>query len=409
MLSWVRVSPAPAILLGVIAVALFLGVQEERTDRPELPPPVLEEGERLRQGDFQSPLEARAQLARYAESYSTAEGWRIRAMRIRQGILRGADLAPLPERGPLNPLYSRYREHNGYSVENVAFESLVGVFVTGSLYRPSARGGSFAAILSPHGHFDDPGDYGRFRPDMQIRAATLARMGAVVLTYDMVGYGELGDLGWSHQHPETLRLQLWNSIRAVDFLLSLEEVDPARIGATGASGGATQVFLLAAVDDRVAVSVPVVQVSAHFFGGCVGESGMPIHHSSLHETNNVEIAALVAPRPQLIVSDGNDWTANTPGVEFPYIRSVYELFDAADLVENLHLADEGHDYGLSKRRGAYEFLARHLHLDLQAVLGADGILNEAGIVIEPSEDLRVFGSEQPVPPHLVRSADDLQW
>jgi dienelactone hydrolase len=390
-------------------VAPFLGLQEEPAGRPRLPPAVLEAGEQLRQGDFQSPLEARAQLARYAESYSTVESWKARAKRIRQGILRGADLAPLPARVPLNPLFSRYREYDGYSVENVAFESLAGVFVTGSLYRPTGRGGPLAAILSPHGHFNDPSDYGRFRRDMQIRAATLARIGAVVLAYDMVGYGELKDLGWVHHHPDTLRLQIWNSIRAVDFLVSLEEVDPARIGATGASGGATQVFLLAAVDDRVAVSVPVVQVSAHFFGGCVGESGLPIHQSSIHETNNVEIAALAAPRPQLIVSDGDDWTANTPTVEYPYIRGVYELFGAADRVENLHLAAESHDYGLSKRRGAYEFLARYLKLDLQAVLRADGLVGEAGIVIEPRDKLQVFGSEQPIPPHLVRSADDLEW
>ena len=360
----------------------------------------------LCQGYFQSEQAAREQLNKFARSYSNLDEWKARTKRIRDGILRGAELLPPIKKCPLNPVIHSRRQYRGYTVENVAFESLPGFFVTGNLYRPQNGRGPFAGILCPHGHFREPNGGGRFRPDQQKRCATLARMGAVVFSYDMVGWGESNQT--THKHPKVLALQLNNSICAVDFLLSLKDVDPNRIGVTGASGGGTQTFLLTAVDNRVAVSVPVVMVSARFFGGCHCESGMPIHKSDAHETNNADIAALAAPRPQLIISDGKDWTKNTPRVEFPYIKNVYRLYGTEAMVENLHLPDEGHDYGPSKRAGAYRFFAKHLGLSLDKVAKPEGSIDESDITIEKPESMHVFTADHPRLPHTVQCDEALE-
>lgn len=360
-------------------------------------------------GNYQTEEEAKEQLARFAETYSTLSQWQDRARTVREGILCGVGLSPLPKKCSLKPIVHSLRSYDGYTVENVAIESLPGVFVTGSLYRPTGVSGVLPAVLCPHGHWSSADDYGRFRPNMQKRCATLARMGALVLSYDMVGYGDWKNAGWEHRRPDALKLQLWNSIRLLDFLTSRADVDSRRIAITGASGGGTQTFLLAAVDDRIAVSIPTVMVSAHFFGGCVCESGMPIHKSKNHETNNTDIAAVAAPRPQLIISDGKDWTKNVPQVEYPYVRDVYRLYGAESRVENLHLPNEGHDYGWSKRIGTYKFLAQHLGLSLANVVGSDGRIDETPVEIEKTEDLYAFNAEHPRPSYAVDPNAPLPW
>ncbi len=315
----------------------------------------------LWRGDCLSEEDAAKKLAEAAEKYQAKDQWQAYAEDVRRGILAGMRLERRPPACELKPIRHSKKQRDGYSVENVAFESLPGYWVTGNLYLPEDAERPTAGILCPHGH----GPEGRLNEHAQARCASLARMGAVVFAWDMVGYNESKPV--PHRHSETLRLQTHNSMRCVDFLLSLGMVDEDRIGVTGESGGGTQTFLLTALDPRIDVSAPVVMVSAHFFGGCICESGLPIHQGPEHQTNNVEIAALAAPKPLLLVSVGGDWTHNVPKVEYPHVKRIYEFFDADDKVENAHFADEQHDYGPSKRKAVYPFMAKHLGLHLGSI------------------------------------------
>lgn len=349
----------------------------------------------LCQGGHWTEDEANLIMKEFASSWDDKESWEKRRDRIYRGLIEGMQLDKMPKiEGQFNEIIIDKKIMDGYSIENVAIESFPGFFVTGNLYRPLENTGKHAAVLSPHGHLADK----RFKEDVQTRCGILAKMGAIVFAYDMVGYAESTQI--KHKHPLALVLQTYNSKRVLDYLLSRDDVDPDRIGMTGGSGGGTQTFVLTALDDRITVSAPTVQVSAHFFGGCVCESGMPIHKSHDHQTNNVEIAALCAPRPLLLISDGYDWTRNTPRVEYPYIREIYSVYNAEHKVENVHLPTEKHDYGPTKRAAMYAFMAYHLDLDYRDLFNGPSI-DESVIKILDQDRLRVFSDKNLRPKHAL--------
>lgn len=360
--------------------------------------------------------EGASHLNMLLNTYTNLEEWEIRKNLVRENIFNEIGLFPLPERNPLNPQVTNKRNYDGYSVENVSLEVLPGVYLCGSLYTPVKKRKA-PAMLCPHGHFYNkidksiPNERGRYRPDQQYRCAMLARMGVVVFSYDMFAWGEsnlqvpLKD----HRTGLALTMQIWNAMRAVDFLSSLSYVDKSRIGITGASGGGTQTFLTSALDERIALSVPTVMVSCHFYGGCPCESGLPIHHMEDNiNTNNAEIAALFAPRPQLLISDGNDWTSNTPVVEYPYIKTIYSFYNKQDMLENAHFEKEKHDYGPSKRFAMYNFVAHHFNLDVKKIQDKNGLFDESKVIIEPAESMYAFGKDRELPTNAVIGADEVK-
>lgn len=345
----------------------------------------------LCQGHYWTEDEANIKMKEFASTWDDLDSWEERAMAIKEQLLSGMQFDKMPDiEGQFNPIINNTREMDGYIVENIAIESFPGFYITGNIYRPVGNTDKMPAILSPHGHMMDK----RLKEDVQKRCAVLAKMGAIVFAYDMVGRGESHQV--DHRIPISLLLQTYNSKRVLDYLVSRDDVDGTRVGMTGGSGGGTQTFILTAIDDRITASAPVVQVSAHFFGGCICESGMPIHKSGSFQTNNVEVAALCAPRPLLLISNGGDWTINTPRVEYPYIQRVYSLYNAEHKASNVHLPAEKHDYGYTKRAPVYTFFAHHLDLNKGAV-EFNPTVNEDFVEVLSMDDLKVFGPDYDLP------------
>ena len=291
---------------------------------------------------------------------ATKEAWEKRARSLREHILVSMGLWPNPARSSLNAEITRRVERKGYSIENVRFQSLPGFYVTGNLYRPTG-GAPRPAILNPHGHWQE----GRLNHEpagsIPARCINFALQGYVAFAWSMAGYNDstqldhrsFGDDRKQLWGLSLMGLQLWNGMRAVDFLQSLPDVDNSRIACTGASGGGTQTFMLTAVDDRVRAAAPVNMVSAHMQGGCICENGPNLRI----ETNNMEIAALTAPRPLLLVSATGDWTVNTPELEYPAIRAVYALYGAEDHLTEVQV-DAGHNYNAASREAVYAWFGK---------------------------------------------------
>ena len=342
--------------------------------------------------DYLTEQEGAAKLKEKAKEYNTLEKWKSHVEDIKNNIYTGGDLDKISQEewdAEIKVTKSNKQIMDGYTVENISLEPKPGYFISGNLYRPTTATGKLPAVLSPHGHWFKPEDYGRFRPDMQKRCASLARMGSIVFAWDMFGTGE--DIQHEHKKdPDAIKWQTYNSIRILDWISAMPDVDIENIGVTGASGGGTQTFLISAIDDRIKVSVPVVMVSAHFFGGCVCESGKPIHKKGDFETDNVEIAASFAPKPLLLIGDGDDWTRNLPEVEFPFVQHIYRLFNAEENTEYAFFKDEVHDYGFSKRVPVYKFLAKHLDLDLKKITNNKGEIDESFVKLLDTTSLKSY-------------------
>lgn len=367
------------------------------------------------------------------EGTVTPARWELRKHEIRDRVLLASGLMPLPTKAPLKAVIHGRVERDDYTIDRVFFESFPGHYVTGSLYRPKQPppGGLMPGILCPHGHW--PG--GRFmdngagtettlnliaigaerfesgaRAPLQARCVQLARMGCAVFLYDALGYADSIQITEhrSGRRPElngvqpgtyglyspmadlrlqsNFGLQTWNSVRALDFLLSLPGVDPSRVSCTGASGGATQTMMLAAIDDRLTTAFPCVMISTAMQGGCTCENGNYLRIGQ----GNIDIAAAFAPKPMGMTA-ADDWTRELETKGYPDLLRIWtELGHPENLTATFNTHWK-HNYNHVSRTTMYGFMNRHFALGFR-----EPVLERDFVVSTPGE-LTVWTAEHPRP------------
>jgi dienelactone hydrolase len=420
-----RRAPLTALLILTTAACGFA----QQTKPSKDPSRVLPPGQLPKDSRLGKPRDLYDKYHPWTPPKTLAE-WKKERQRLREQVLVSQGLWPMPPKTPLKAVVHGKIDRGDYTVEKVYFQSHPGHYVTGNLYRPKRKGepGGVSprspGVLCPHGHwgnarFYDAGEaaakkliagggethMAAARHHIQARMVGLARLGCVVFHYDMVGYSDSKAIGHragftdaeaSLRLQNFMGLQTWNSIRALDFLTSLPDVDTKRIGITGASGGGTQTFMLAAIDDRVTAAFPAVMVSTGMQGGCICENAEYLRIG----VNNIALAALFAPKPQAL-SGADDWTVAIETKGYPELRQVYSLYGKPENIAAKAFPQFKHNYNQVAREMMYEWFNRHLRL------GHKSPIKERDFEPLSQKELTVW-TDKPPHPKDAKSAADLR-
>lgn len=335
----------------------------------------------------------------------TAEEWRTQWPLRHAQFLEWLGLTHLPpaeQRPSLNVRVTGTLERNGYRIEKLHYESLPRLYVAANLYVPTGTQvpAHVPAVLYLCGHSP------RQKVEYQAHARRFAQLGFVSLIVDTLQYGEVfgyhcgtyrhGFWNWYSRGYTPAAVETWNAIRGLDLLQSLPYVDGNRLGATGISGGGSVSTWLAAADPRVACAAAVCSTgttAGHVIDGTIyGHCDCVLWHNP-YRWDQVDIAALIAPRPYLIASANRDWLFSIAAIREFHRRlaKVYERLDARDNLSLVETAGK-HDYKPQSRAAVFAWFLRHLG-------GLEVGLEEVGDLDprqdEPESALRVFTSGIP--------------
>lgn len=323
---WLDLRPLSLVVIGILLLPLFSArAQEGAARRHAL---VIEHLKRT----------AAEISERALTEVNSLEDWQRQRPRRRSEVLYMLGLDPLPRRTPLKARITGVLERPGYRIEKVAFQSLPGLYVTANLYLPANASGPLPAVLYVCGHSPHP--LGA-KTEYQHHGAWFAANGYACLIVDTLEFGEVAGLhhgihdlnlwNWLSLGYTPAGVEVWNAMRAMDYLETRPEVDRRRIGMTGMSGGGSTTWFTAAVDERVVAAVPVV--STYTFGSqakhwvASGQCDCIYFHNTFL-TDFPVVGALIAPRPLLILSGQRDGDFPPDGYHEVYRRAkgIYDLY-----------------------------------------------------------------------------------
>ena len=355
------------------------------------------------QADKQLAEYFRAQTKQLSEkclrNIKTLEDWENKRLIYRKQLFEMLSLDPLPEKTDLKPVITGTIEHDEFTVENIHFQSMPGLYVTANLYIPKKLEKPAPAILYVCGHGPTKKNnisYGT-KVSYQRHAAWFARHGYVCLIIDTLQMGEIEGIHhgtyrydmwwWNSRGYTSAGAEAWNCIRSLDYLQSRKEVDKDRIGVTGRSGGGAYSWWIAALDDRIKAAVPVAGITDlknHVVDGCVEGHCDCMYIVNTYRWDYPLVAALVAPRPLLISNSDKDTIFPLDGVVRVHqkVREIYRLYDADDKL-GLQITEGPHKDTQELRIHAFVWFNRFLK-------GENSLIDKPAVTFFEPEQLKVF-------------------
>jgi cephalosporin-C deacetylase-like acetyl esterase len=330
----------------------------------------------------------------------TVAEWEANKKTLRSNLLKSWGGFP-NEPCNLEPRVMGTLKRDGYRVEKLVIQTRPGVLMTANAYVPDGNG-KRASVLSVHGHWRQA----KSEKVVQSRCIGLAKLGFFVLMVDAFGAGERGiNPALGEYHGEMVAatlfptgsplsgLQVYENMRAVDYMLTRPEVDPDRIGITGCSGGGNQTMYAGAFDERHKAVVPVCSVGtyqAYLGAACCMCEVVP---NAMSYTEEWGVLSLVAPRALMLINASRDSFQFSIGEAKKSLTKAQHVFDLYGKKENTRhsVFESKHDYNQPMRESMYGWMTKHLKDE-----GDGSPISEPKFETEEAEALRCFpGDSRP--------------